>query len=268
MEIDNRPIGVFDSGVGGLTVVREIFGQLPDEEIVYFGDTGRAPYGNMDTEEIRAFVRQICGFLVDERDVKAIVIACNTIDALCRDELTEAYDSLPIVGVIEPGCMAALTALSVGLMATQASVDSGAHEKTFRSQGGNQPFYAVACPTLAKLVEDGGMGKPEALEEVSRYVGQVLEKEVDTLILGCTHYPILIPEIEKAAGGKLRIVNPAIATAASLKNILELRGIKRDGHLKPPRHEFVLSKASDAFGTICIAMFDNYVPDISIHILG
>ena len=257
---------MFDSGVGGLTVVREIFSLLPYEEVVYFGDTARVPYGDRDPEEIKTFTKQICEYLVNKYDVKALVMACNTIDALCREEITAIYEPLPVIGVIEPGCLAAMTAKSVGLMATQASVDSRAHEKTFRSHGGKQPFHALACPSLTKLVEAGKMGEPEAFEEVRRYVDELMEKGIDTLILGCTHHIILFPEICKASGGKARLVNPAIATAVSVKHTLERRGVASDRQSRPS-HMFVLSKPSSAFGAICENMFKN-VPEVTIHRLG
>ena len=263
---DNRPIGVFDSGVGGLTVVREIFARLPNEEIAYFGDTLRAPYGVRDNETIKAFTFQMCDFLVS-KGAKALVVACNTIDALCLDEIAQKF-GLPTIGVIEPACREAvrLAQSSVGLMATNASVRSGAHERLFRRLGGSQAFHACACPSLTPLVEDGLLGTGYALDEVRNYAGELLENNIDTLILGCTHYPFLFPEVETVTGGKVNIVNPARGTAEALAQALSLQHIERDA-LTPPQHKFFISGDRAKFDTIYKIISDD-TPDVAIHVLG
>ena len=263
---DNRPIGIFDSGVGGLTIVREVLSQLPNEEIVYFGDTLRAPYGGLDTQTITAYTLQICDFLI-EQNIKALVVACNTIDALCLEAITKAYQPLPIIGVIEPACRKTATVAnaSVGLMATVASVRSGAHEKMLRSFGGRQAFYSCPCPTLVPLVEDLKLGTDYAKQEVRKYTEELLSKGIDALILGCTHYPFLRPEVEAVTGDKITIIDPALYTVSALAQTLQNLGAQRqDPH--PPQHKFYISGDTSKFFAI-YRLISPDTPDVTNHIL-
>ena len=264
--MDNRPIGVFDSGVGGLTVAREIFKQLPNEEIVYFGDTLRAPYGSRDLATITEFTKQICEFLVSQ-NVKALVMACNSIVAASYDEIVKNFD-VPIIGVIEPACQEAakFSEAAVGLMATAATVRSGAYERLFKQAGGTQAFHSRACPSLVPLIEDGMMGSEEALGEVRNYVNELLTHNIDTLILGCTHYPFLRPEVEIVTDGKIRIIDPAHRTAHVLGEVLAQLNMEREA-TTPPEHKFFISGDRTKFDAIYKTLFST-TPDITIHKLG
>jgi len=255
---------VFDSGVGGLTVAREIFAHMPHEEIVYFGDTGRAPYGGKEPDVIRSYGRQICEYLVGTHNVKALAIACTTIDALYSHEILRTYGHMPVVGVIRPGCAQALAAESVGLMATLAAVNSKAHERTFREMGADQPFHPQACPSLARLVEEGKAGQPETYHDVQTYVSNLLTKGVQTIILGCTHYPLIMDEVRAAVGTRASIIDPAAAAARNMRQELHTRGLTRPA--APPNHKFILSKKSPVFDSLCMSIM-GYVPDALIHSL-
>ncbi|MCL2565469.1 MAG: glutamate racemase [Defluviitaleaceae bacterium] len=264
--MDNRPIGVFDSGVGGLTVAKEIFAQLPNEEITYFGDTFRAPYGSRDLSEITVFTMQICEFL-ESQNVKALVIACNSIVAASYDEIVKNF-KMPVIGVIEPACQEAAkySKSAVGLMATAATVNSGAYERLFEKVGGKQAFHSIPCPSLVPIIEDGKMGSEEALNEVRKYANELLTHNIDTLILGCTHYPFLRPEVETVTEGKVYIIDPAQGTTRTLAQTLAMLNMERK-ETSPPEHKFFISGDRTKFDFVYKTLFST-TPDIMIHKLG
>ena len=186
------PIGVFDSGVGGLTVAREIMRHLPNENIVYFGDTARVPYGSKSKDNIIRYSRQIINFL-KTKNVKAIVIACNTASALALDVVREDFD-VPIIGVVEPGARAALEATKskkIGVIGTEATIRSAMYEKIFKGFDGDATVVGKACPLFVPLVEEG-FAKHKVTEEIiDYYLASFMDTDIDSLILGCTHYPLL-----------------------------------------------------------------------------
>ena len=218
--MDNRPIGVFDSGVGGLTVVKEIMRALPDESICYFGDTMRAPYGELPNETIIAYARQIVTFLLGQ-NVKAMVAACNTMSATCLDLLSAALP-VPIIGMVEPGVEAAAetASASVCLLATAATVASGLHERLLRDRDSRLIFHARACPGFVALVEAGQGDSAAAVDAAHRVMADLDMSRIDTVILGCTHYPLMGKAIQQAAGQHVALVNPARKTAEMLENLL------------------------------------------------
>ena len=193
MKIDrNAPVGVFDSGVGGLTVAREIMRNLPSEKIVYFGDTARVPYGSKSKETVIRYSRQIIRFLL-EQQVKAIVVACNTASAFALDAVKDELD-IPIIGVIEAGARVAAAETRnkrVGVIGTVGTVGSGIHEAYLKKLDPKIQVVGKACPLFVPLVEEGWLHDPVTVEVASRYLKELQEKEIDTLILGCTHYPLL-----------------------------------------------------------------------------
>jgi len=264
--MDNRPIGVFDAGVGGLTVVREVFEQLPNEEITYFGDTLRAPYGSRDLATITTFTMQICEFL-ESQNVKALVVACNSIVAACYDEIVKNFN-MPVIGVIEPASQEAAqySKSAVGLMATAATVHSKAYEHLFERAGGKQEFYSVACPNLVPLIEDGMMGSEQTLKEVRNYINELPLDKIDSLILGCTHYPFVRPEVEKVTEGKLRIIDPAFGTVRDLAKILAQLDMERKDD-SPPEHKFFISGDRTKFDFVYKTLF-SATPDILVHKLS
>lgn len=218
----DAPVGVFDSGVGGLTVAREIMRNLPSEKIVYFGDTARVPYGNKSKETIIRYSRQIIHFL-REQEVKAIVIACNTASAFALDAVRHELD-IPVLGVIEPGAAVAAKETKnkrVGVIGTIGTVGSGIHESFLKKLDPDITVIGKACPLFVPLVEEGWLHDSVTTEVAERYLKELKEKEIDTLILGCTHYPLLRSTVRQVMGERVRLVNPAYETALELGEMLK-----------------------------------------------
>ncbi|MDO4307684.1 MAG: glutamate racemase [Eubacteriales bacterium] len=250
MKIDrDAPIGVFDSGIGGLTVAREIMRNLPSEKIVYFGDTARVPYGSKSKETIIRYSRQIIRFL-REQQVKAIVIACNTASAFALDEVRHELD-IPVLGVIESGAIVAAQETRnkrVGVIGTIGTVGSGIHEAHLRKLDPEITVIGKACPLFVPLVEEGWLHDPVTFEVARRYLRELQEREIDTLILGCTHYPLIRSTIGEVMGEGVRLVNPAYETALELKSLLtkeELLGTGKEQEEFPYR--FYVSDLADKF---------------------
>ncbi len=220
----SHPIGVFDSGVGGLSVVREILKQLPDESIVYFGDTARVPYGGRPPEEIVAFGDQILSFLL-QFDVKVVVAACNTSTSVSLPVLRRKYH-LPLLGVVEPGVRAALQVTGnrrIGVLATAATVNSGSYTRGFQAYDPGVTVFAQACPQFVPLVESGQIDGPEVRAAARQYLQPLQDAGVDTIVLGCTHYPFLAPVIRELAGEAVKVVDPAEETVKELAALLALQ---------------------------------------------
>lgn len=252
MSIDNivrseAPVGVFDSGVGGLTVAREIMRQLPEENIVYFGDTARVPYGSKSQDNIIRFSRQIINFL-KTKDVKAIVIACNTASALALDTVKNEID-IPIIGVIEPGARAAVRETrngKIGVVGTEATINSETYTKVIKRLNQDAEVLGKSCPLFVPLVEEG-FAKHKITEEViDIYLAGFKKTDIDTMILGCTHYPLLRSRIMAYLGEQVHIVNPAYETAIDLKGILEKNGTANHSG-RPATYEFYVSDAAEKF---------------------
>ncbi len=242
---DPRPIGVFDSGVGGLTVLSEILRRLPHESTIYFGDNARAPYGTRSDEEVLAFSRQCLDELAG-RDVKAIVVACNTSTAVALAHLRRRYD-LPILGVIRPGASAAALATRnrrVGVIGTPATIRSHAYFLAIKDENPAIEVYEHATPSLVPLVEAGRLAGSQVERVVRDALGPLLGERdgngefvfplpasarIDTLLLGCTHYPLLRPVIQAVAGDRVAIVDSATATASALVEVLAMNGLEAPG---------------------------------------
>lgn len=242
----SESIGVFDSGVGGLTVVREIMKSLPMEQIVYFGDTARVPYGSKSKETITAYSKQVVHFLLS-KNVKAIVIACNTATALALDAVSKEV-SIPVVDVIAPGAVTAAKATKnghIGVIATEATIRSGMYERILKETAPFLSVHTKACPLLVPLVEEGWVEDPVTKEVVRRYLGAFDGRGVDTLVLGCTHYPLLYTVISEIAGEDVVLVDPAYETAAVLARILQEKGLLR--HSPPRNHQFYVSDGAEKF---------------------
>ena len=220
--MDNRPIGVFDSGLGGLTVLKAINKHLPNEDTIYFGDTARVPYGQRSKETIMKYTFQAINFLLT-KDVKAIVIACNTATARALNEAQEKYDNI-IIGVIEAGAKSAIKYTKngiVGVIGTAATISSNAYEKEIHKLDENVEVIGKACPLFVPLVEEGWANKEISKMAAHMYLDELVEKGIDSLVLGCTHYPILKRTIGESVGEKIKLINPARETALSIKKILE-----------------------------------------------
>lgn len=224
--MDQRPVGVFDSGLGGLTAVRELRKLLPSENIIYFGDTSRVPYGGRSPEILLKYARQDVGFL-HSFDIKAILVACGTVSTTCLPAL-QRENELPILGVMEPACRRAVQVTQnkrVGLIATAASVRSGAYEACIRELDGGVEVIAKACPLFVPLVENGRYRTGDVvIETVAReYLQPMKEEGVDTLILGCTHYPLLKEIIGQVMGPEVTLINTGEEAAWELKRQLQSR---------------------------------------------
>jgi glutamate racemase len=219
------PIGVFDSGVGGLTVMRSLMTLLPRERFIYVGDTARVPYGTKSPESVRRFAEEIARFLARRR-VKMVVVACNTVSAVAMPELRRAL-SVPVLGVIEPGARAALAATRsrrVGVIGTQATVRSGAYEAAMRRLDRGVRVFSRACPLLVPLAEEGWLDHPVTRRVAALYLKPLLRKRIDALVLGCTHYPLLKRTLAKAARG-VELIDSAEETAKAVRSRLEQDGL-------------------------------------------
>lgn len=248
----NAPIGVFDSGVGGLTVVREIMRQIPNEKIVYFGDTARVPYGSKSKDTITRFSRQIVHFL-ESQDVKAIVIACNTASAYALETL-EKEVNISIIGVVKPGAKVAAEATKngkIGVIATEGTISSGIYSSYIKEIKKDATVIGKACPLFVPLVEEGLWEDPVTDEIARRYLTEFTQqdKDIDTLILGCTHYPLIRSTLGRIAGEKVTLVNPAYETARELKELLEQKDLLNDRELGlgDNRYQFFVSDKADKF---------------------
>ncbi|MBE0446758.1 MAG: glutamate racemase [Actinobacteria bacterium] len=245
--MDNRPIGIFDSGLGGLTVVKEIANQLPNEEIIYFGDTARFPYGPRSSVEIRGFVFEIIDFLL-LHDVKFIVIACNSASAAAL-EVVQQYYNVPIIGVIEPGARAAVQATRsrrVGVIGTQATISSGSYIGAIKVVDAGVQVHSLACPDLADFVERNEITGPRVERAIQWYLDPLIRAGIDSLILGCTHYPLLSETISKVAGDGVKLISSAKETARELKEFLIRKDNLRQEKV-PPISRFVSSGDEDVF---------------------
>lgn len=251
-KLNNAPIGVFDSGLGGLTVAREIIRNLPMERIVYFGDTARVPYGNKSQATIQRYVRQIVRFLKTQ-EIKAIVIACNTATAYAIDDVRAEADGLPVIGVIEPGARVACETTQkgrIGVIATKATITSGAYPEAIHAIRPDVRVIGKACPLLVPLVEEGWTNDTVTNEIIMRYLDDVLENDIDTLILGCTHYPLLRHAIQRLIGPDIRLVNPAYETARSLADLLKAKGLANEesyAETEPQPYRFFVSDEAERF---------------------
>lgn len=250
MKIDrDAPVGVFDSGVGGLTVAREIMRNLPSEKIVYFGDTARVPYGSKSKETVIRYSCQIIRFL-QEQQVKAIVVACNTASAFALDTVRDEFD-IPIIGVIESGAKVAAARTRnkrVGIIGTVGTVGSGIHAQYLKKLDPGITVFGKACPLFVPLVEEGWLHDPVTVEVASRYLKELQDKDVDTLILGCTHYPLIRSTIRQVMGEEVCLVNPAYETALELGKLLEEQGLSSTGtEQKEFPYRFYVSDLADEF---------------------
>lgn len=242
----NSPIGVFDSGVGGLTVVREMMRQIPNETIVYFGDTARVPYGSKSKETITTYSRQIVKFL-QSNEVKAIVIACNTASAFALETIKAEID-IPIIGVVKPGAKVAASTTKngrIGIIGTEGTIRSGIYNEFLSKTNSNLKVFGKACPLFVPLVEEGLLDDPITLEMASRYMKELQEYDIDTLVLGCTHYPLIRSTIQKVVGKEVTLVNPAYETAIYLKEVLVSKGI--ESNKNSGNHKFFVSDGAEKF---------------------
>jgi len=247
VELQNRPIGIFDSGVGGLTVASEIFKLLPGENIVYFGDVGRTPYGGRSKEIITQFTRQDISFLIEHK-VKFIVAACNSASAVALETVRKEFD-IDILGVIEPGARAAIgyTRNSrVGIIGTVATISSDSYVKAIHALNEKVKVFSLACPLFVPLVEEGYIEKEATHLIAGDYLKTLKDVDIDTLVLGCTHYPLLRKVIGKVMGPAVRLVDSAEETAREVASVLSLKNLLRPSGGEVT-HKFYVSDVPDRF---------------------
>jgi glutamate racemase len=237
----DRPIGVFDSGVGGLTVVRELWRLLPEESVVYFGDTARVPYGPKSPATVRRYAREAAAFLLG-RGVKMIVVACNTATAHAIEVLYEELP-VPVVGVVDPGARAAARATRsgrIGVIGTAGTIASGAYDRDLRRYLPEARIFAQPCPLFVPLVEEGWGNHPATRLIAQEYLDPLARVDIDTLVLGCTHYPLLRPVLSEILGDAITLVDSAEEAVFDARRILEDRGLRRVGD-DAPAHTFIVS---------------------------
>ncbi|HSH44918.1 MAG TPA: glutamate racemase [Longimicrobiales bacterium] len=260
----DRPIGVFDSGFGGLTVVKALRDRLPDESVVYFGDTARVPYGSKSPANVRRFSGEAASFLLS-RDAKVIVIACNTATAHAVDYLRQRVD-VPVIGVIEPGADAAVAATTtgrVGVLGTAGTIASGAYDLALRRRlGESGRVYAQPCPLFVPLVEEGWTGHEVTRRVAGEYLKHLQEVDVDVVILGCTHYPLLRPVLQEVMGPDVRLVDSGEESARAVEEILDAQGLRRASG-PPPSYSFFVSDSPHKFREIGRRLVGDLVGQVS-----
>lgn len=246
----SQPIGVFDSGLGGLTVFKQIKNILPNESLIYFGDTARVPYGTKGKVTIQKFAKQITEYLY-HRGVKMVVVACNTASSLALDYLRGSFD-IPIVGVVEPAAREALkvtTNRRIGVIGTTATINSNKFQETLTGIDPKVEVVSQACPLFVPLIEEGWLDSPVTKEVAKIYLTPLLQKGIDTLILGCTHYPLISHVIKEVVGEKVRIVDTSLETALEVRTVLEKLNLLNSDNQRVS-YEFILSDFPQRFEEI------------------
>lgn len=261
MKVNSNPIGIFDSGIGGLTVAKEIIKQLPKESIVYLGDTARVPYGPRSKEVVTKFALEMVDFLL-KRKVKALVIACNTISGLSYDEIREIAFPIITIGVIKGAVRKAIEITKnnkIGVIGTVGTIKSGSYQKMLRFYDSDAEIYSGACPLFVPMAEEG-LNNHEATRLIaSDYLKEFIVKGVDTLILGCTHYPLLYDSIKEAVGENITLVDSAGPTAYMLKERLEEAGLLSNN--SNPKHEFYVTDAPERVVRVASRFFGSELGD-------
>ena len=248
--MNNKAIGIFDSGLGGLTVVKEVKALMPDEDIIYFGDTARVPYGGKSITVIRRFAAEIARFL-EEQNVKLIVIACNTASALALDSLRQEVD-VPVIGVIEPGVRAAVkfaTNGKIGVIGTKGTITSKAYQSRILRLKNNADVIAKSCPLLVPLVEENLIHSDITKLALEMYLKELKEANIQSLILACTHYPLLKEQIDDFFQHKVKLIDSATETAIEVKQMLKARRMESDNK-RAGKEIFYVSDSPDSFCVI------------------
>jgi glutamate racemase len=262
------PIGVFDSGIGGLTVAHALMRHMPNEAVLYFGDTARVPYGPKSPETVRRYSREIAAFLADE-GIKTLVVACNTATAHALSALRDDVP-MPVIGVIEPGARAAVRATRgghIGVIGTAGTIKSGAYERAIRELDPSIRITARACPLFVPLVEEGWVDH-EATRMIARdYLAPLLREQVDTVVLGCTHYPLLKPLLADVLGPEVALIDSAEETAIETASVLRRRRLAAPEEAKP-QHRFVASDDPLMFLQLGQRFLGGAIETVEIKTLG
>jgi glutamate racemase len=263
----DAPIGVFDSGLGGLTVAHAIMRQLPNESLVYFGDTARVPYGPKSPETVQRYSKEIAAYLI-EQGVKAIVVACNTATAHALPMLVESLP-VPVVGVVGPGARAAVRATRtghIGVIGTEGTIRSGAYVRAIHAEAPDATVTALPCPLFVPLVEEGWTDHDATRLIAREYLAPLLRDEMDTLVLGCTHYPLLKPMIAEIVGPRVRLIDSAEETAADTRRMLIEHDLVTSSELA--RYRFVASDDPQQFLSLGQRFFGDAIERVEVRTFG
>ncbi|MBE9039225.1 glutamate racemase [Oscillatoriales cyanobacterium LEGE 11467] len=263
MSDDRKRIGIFDSGVGGLTVLSALYRQLPDESYLYFGDTARLPYGTRSAAEIVQFMREILTMMKQER-VKMAIVACNTSAALALDIVRSEFD-FPILGPILPGAKAAVReGRRIGTIATPATAQSGTYRRAMLEADATVKVWEVGCPEFVPIVEGNRLHEPQTYQIARSYLEPLLRQRIDTLVYGCTHYPHLAPVLNAILPPTVKLVDPAISLAEAAARELDLLGLRAEGEPLPTR--FGVSGCPDRFAQLSVQWlgFTPFVSKVSL----
>jgi len=258
----NKPIGIFDSGIGGLTVVKSLMEKMPDESFIYFGDTAHVPYGNKSETQLFNYAHKIISFLISKQ-VKAIIVACGTHSSVTLPSVSQEY-SLPMLGVVKAGARSAARLScngKIGVAATQATVNKKAYTREIQELEPEFQVFETACPRFVPLVEAGKLNNSESREAVAEYLGPLLAQGIDTLVLGCTHYPFLATAISEFAGEKLKLVDTSCETIDELQEMFGDRDLFNNSG-KRPRHEFYVSGQDDSFFNVGRLLMGDIIKEI------
>ncbi len=263
----NRPIGIFDSGVGGLTVFHEVMRHLPGEDMIYFGDTARVPYGIKSPETVIRYSLEITDFLM-KQEIKMVIVACNTASSVAIPALQSRF-SIPVLGVIVPGARAALNYTrngKVGIIGTEATIASGAYVEVIGKLSPGVEVHGKACPLFVPMAEEGWGDHPLTAQVAREYLGSMRETDIDTLVLGCTHYPILKKAIQEVMGPSVTLVDSALETAYEAQKLLASRSLLRSESPRPLR-KFFVTDAPDSFRKIGERFLPHALGDIERVVL-
>src|SRR4030066_1906896 len=264
MNNKNRPIGVFDSGIGGLTVLKEIIKEMPSEGTIYLGDTARVPYGIRSPETVVRYSLENTRFLFS-RDIKFLVVACNTASSVSLDKIKSAVP-IPVIGVIEPGAKAAVKATmykKIGIIGTEATVRSDSYKMLIQPIDKDVEVTALPCPLFVPLVEEGWTDGEITSLIAEKYLKEIKNKDIDTLVLGCTHYPLLKKVISKVMGETVSLIDSAVEVAKDVRTILETSGLNRKQGVSPPR-EFYVTDSPVRFVKVGERFLENKIEHIEL----
>ncbi|MEQ8175231.1 MAG: glutamate racemase [Syntrophomonadaceae bacterium] len=259
-----NPIGIFDSGVGGLTVVRSLLDKLPGESFIYFGDTAHVPYGNKSEEQLFGYARQILSYLLS-RNVKAVIVACGTHSSVTLPSL-EKVCTLPLLGVVKAGARAASKTSRnglIGVIATHPTVNSRAYTGAVQSINSGLQVFERACPKFVPLVESGQLNGPAVREAIAEYIGPLMEEGIDTLILGCTHYPFLSEAIREYVGPAVNLVDPSDETIDEVQSLLASHDLLSTSARRDGCHEFFVSGQNESFFNVGKQLIGDVIKEVS-----
>lgn len=258
-----NPVGIFDSGIGGLTVVKQMDQFIPNENMIYFGDTARVPYGNKSNETVIEYAIQDTKFLL-KKNVKMIVVACNTVSSVALNELREKFE-IPIVGMIEPGSKSAIESTKngkVGVIGTYATINNNAYSKVLLKLDKKLKVFEKACPLFVPLAEEGMVNHPATKLIVKEYLDELKKQNIDTLILGCTHYPLLSKVIQEVMGDKVKLIDSGVAAASVVENHLFGRGLRNESH-QIGKRDFYVSDLPAKFKTIADTFLGRHIEHLT-----